>query len=233
MSEYKPYTQSNDLTFNEYLGKVFSIMAMGLATTSLVAYLFSFLYQNEEMWALVLPIVFISCIGEIVIALVLGRRLERLQSKTAWILFFVYSLLTGISISGIVSYYTAASIWLCFGITTIMFISMALIGYRTNIDLSKYSNLFYVGLIGIIITTIINLLLFRSSLLEWIINYVGVVLFLGLVAYDMQMLRRYYDSRFSNVEMSEKIMIFSAFQLYLDFINLFIRILRLFGRRKD
>ena len=114
-----------------------------------------------------------------------------------------------------------------------MFVSMALIWHTTKVDLSKFSGLIAPALISIIIATILNALIFKSNFFSWIITYTGLVVFLGLDAYDMRMLRNYYYEGVSDANMLDKIMIFGAFQLYLDFINLFIRILRIIGKRNS
>lgn len=235
MSEYNTYTSNNEMTFNEYIVKVSSIMTIGLGITTIVAFLISHFFEAmvNAMGEAILIAIILAAVAEIVIAIVLGTRLSKLSKKTAWILYIAYSVLTGISLSGIFMAYTAASIWVCFGVTAIMFASMALIGHNTKVDMTKFSGLIRPALIAIILATILNAIIFKSDFLSWIITYVGIVVFLGLVAYDMQMLRNYYNAGFNNSEMAEKLMIMGAFQLYLDFINLFIRILSLFGKRKD
>lgn len=235
MSEYNTYVNRNEMTFNEYLAKVFSIMTIGLGITTAVAFLVSHFFETMlyAMGDLLIIAIIVAAVAEIVIAIVLGTRLTKLSKKTAWILFIAYSVLTGISLSGIFMEYTDASVWVCFGVTALMFGCMALIGHNTRIDMSKFSGLIRPALIAIIVGTILNALIFKSDFLSWIITYVGIVLFLGLIAYDMQMLRNYYNAGFNNSEMAEKLMIMGAFQLYLDFINLFIRILSLFGKRRS
>ena len=235
MSEYNTYTSNNEMTFNEYLAKVFSIMTIGLGITTVVAFLVSHFFE-AMFYALgdaFLIAILVAAVAEIIIAIVLGTRLTKLSKKACWILYIVYSVLTGISLSGIFMAYTTASVWVCFGVTALMFGCMALIGHNTKVDLTKFTSLIRPALIAIIVATILNALIFKSDFLSWIITYVGIILFLGLIAYDMQMLRNYYNVGFNNEEMGEKLMIMGAFQLYLDFINLFIRILSLFGKKKS
>lgn len=232
MSEYNIY-KNNQLTFNEYLTKVYSILGIGLATSAIVAYLTQLLLETVLSIEAYAVLAIGACVIELILAFVLSAKLRTMKKKTAWILYFVYAILTGISLSSILFIYTASSVWLTFIITAVMFISMALIGHKTRIDLSKYSSLILPALLTIIVATILNIYFFKNDVFSWIITYVGIVMFLGLVAYDMQMLRRHYDNSFENEDMKEKLMIYGAFQLYLDFINLFIRLLRLLGKRKD
>lgn len=235
MSEYNAYQNNNELTFNEYLSKVFITLALGLGITTLTSLIFTMFYERMAvaLGGLFFYGVIGVCIAEIVIAIVMGARLQKMAKSTMWALYIVYSILTGISLSGIIGMYTAASVWIAFAVTTIMFISMAIIGQTTKVDLSRFSGLIMPGLIGLIVATLVNVFFFRSDFFQWIITYVGVVMFLFLIAYDMQMLRNYYNGSFADEEMGEKLMIMAAFQLYLDFINLFIRILRLFGKRSN
>lgn len=236
MSNYNSvYENQNQLTFNEFLTKVYSIVAIGVATSAFVAYIVSLFLEKIYIAlgdALFIAII-IFAVAEIVVALVLSAKLRKLSKKAAWILYIVYSILTGLSLSFIFIEYTSTSIWLAFIVTAIMFVSMALIGHTTKVDLSKFSGLIAPALISIIIATILNALIFKSNFFSWIITYAGIVVFLGLVAYDMRMLRNYYYEGISDANMLDKIMIFGAFQLYLDFINLFIRILRIIGKRNS
>lgn len=235
MSEYNAYTNNNELTFNEYIVKVCSIMTIGLGITTVVAFLVSHFFEamSNALGGAFLAVIIVAAIAEIIIAIVLGTSLTKLSKQTAWVLYIVYSILTGVSLSGIFMEYTTGSVWLCFGVTAIMFASMAIIGHNTKVDMTKFSGLIRPGLIALIVATILNFLIFRSDFISWALTYIGIIMFLGLVAYDMQMLRNYYNAGFNNSEMSEKLMIMGAFQLYLDFINLFIRILRLFGKRRS
>lgn len=237
MSEYnnEVYQSQNQLTFNEYMSKVFTILGIGLAITTASALIFSLTYVNiyyalgNAFFGLVIGL----AIAELVVAIVFSARLNKLSKKTCWCLYIAYSVLTGFSLSGILITYTASSVWICFAITTVMFISMAMIGHNTKVDLTRFSGYIAPALIALIIATLLNVFLFRGAFMQWVITYVGILLFLFLIAYDMQMLRNYYSSSFTDDEMADKLMIMAAFQLYLDFINLFIRIIQIFGKRRD
>ena len=138
MSEYNAY-QNNELTFNEYLSKVFITLALGLGITTFTSLIFTMFY--ERLAVALGPVFFYGvigvCIAEVVIAIVMSARLSKMAKSTMWGLYIAYSVLTGISLSGIIGMYTAASVWICFAITAIMFVSMAIIGQTTKVDLSR------------------------------------------------------------------------------------------------
>ena len=235
MSAYKSYTAQNELTFNEYLSRVFMTVGIGLGITTVTAFLFSMFYRDLYYMlgdAFVVLIIGLA-IAELVVAIIFSARLNKMSKQTAWTLYIAYSVLTGVSLTGIITAYTSASVWICFAITGVMFVCMTLIGHNTRVDLSRFSGLVVPALIALIGATLINVFLFRSDFMQWVITYAGILIFLFLIAYDMQMLRSYYNAGFNDNEMFDKLMIMGAFQLYLDFINLFIRILRIFGKRND
>ncbi len=237
MSEYnnEVYRSEDQLTFNEYMSKVFVIMAIGLAITTASALIFSLTYVNiyyalgDAFFGLVIGL----AIAEIAVAIAFSAGLRKFSKTVCWCLYITYSALTGFSLSGILITYTASSVWICFAITSVMFVSMAIIGHTTKADLTRFSGYIVPALITLIVATVLNALFFREAFLQWVITYVGILLFLFLIAYDMQMLRNYYASGFSDEEMGGKLMIMAAFQLYLDFINLFIRIIQLFGKKRN
>lgn len=152
--------------------------------------------------------------------------------SAAWTCYIMYSALLGISLSSIFWTYDLGSIVWAFGTTAILFGCMSFIGHTTKMDLSKFSTIFMAGLLAIIISSLLNMFI-RSATLDRMTTILGVVIFLGLIAYDMQMLRRYYELGNRDFSMQNKVMIYGAFQLYLDFVNLFLRILQYFGRRRD
>lgn len=235
MSEYRTNYNSNNLTFNEYLGKVFGKMAIGLAITAVVSFITSLLFFTFA-WALggIYYVFILACaIAEIVVAIRLSSKLMYLSKKQCTNLFILYSVLTGVSLSGIIMMYAQSTVWLAFGVTAIMFVCMSIIGTRTQTDLSRISGYMAPALIGLIVATLLNALIFRSDMLSWGLTYFGVILFLVIVAFDVQKLRSFYTASFSDDELKDKLMIMGAFELYLDFINIFIRVLEIFGRRRD
>ena len=235
MSEYNSYSKTNNLTFNEYLAKVFGTIAAGLAITAVVAFFVSTFYIQllRTLGGLFVVLIFGSLIAEIAIAIALSSKLMTLKKETAWGLYIAYSVINGISLSGILLSYTSGTVWLAFAVSAIMFVSMAVIGHTTNVDLSKYSGMVVPALIALIVGSILNVLIFRNDMFSWVLTYAGIIIFLALIAMDIQNLRYFYNAGLEDSEMSDKLMIMGAFQLYLDFINLFIRILRIFGRRRD
>ena len=129
--------------------------------------------------------------------------------------------------------YTETSVWVTFLVTCGMFVVLSLIGNNTNVDLSKFSGIIVPGLLAIIIVSIVNVIFFRSQMVQWVVNYLGIILFLFLIAYDMQKLRNLYNVGLQDASVNDALMIYGAFQLYLDFINLFLRLLQIFGKMKN
>ena len=216
-------------TFRDYLNRTFLTMGLGLGISTIVAYLIAlnprFLYSSG--------LSLIACLAQLGLAFYFGGCLTTMSKKTAWICFIAYSALMGFSLSAIIFVYSYSSVVLALFTTTVLFFCMAFIGKTTNFDLTNLSSLFAVGLIAMIVVSLINTFLLHSSGVEMILCYVGIILFLGLIAYDVQRLRYFYSQGFYDAEMMEKAMVYGAFQLYLDFINLFLRILQFFGRRRN
>jgi len=223
------------LTFRDYLNKTFSIMGLGLAISTVTAYLIgSNLYAiYYALGSLASVIMLAACLGEFGLAIYFTTRLSRMSKQTAWICFIVYAVLTGITLSTLIAAYSNASVVFALASTSILFVCMSIIGSTTDIDFTKGTSLLSAGLITMLVMTLLNSFLFHSSAISMLILYAGVILFLVLIAYDTQRIRDIYNAGFYDSEMNEKMMIMAAFQLYLDFINLFIRVLQIFGRRRD
>lgn len=164
--------------------------------------------------------------------LLMNFAFNRLSYSTLIILFLSYSALVGISLSFILLVYTMSSIFLTFAITAGMFGTMAVLGYTTKKDLTSFGRLMMMALIGIIIATLINWFM-HSETLDYIISYVGVAVFTGLTAYDVQKLKNIGAGNVYDSETKSKLSILGALTLYLDFINLFLMLLRLFGDRRN
>jgi FtsH-binding integral membrane protein len=145
-------------------------------------------------------------------------------------IFLLYSTLTGVSLSTVFSIYTSSSIASTFFISSLTFGVMALTGYTTKTDLTKWGSLLFMGVIGIVIASIINMFL-GSSLMHYLISIVGVLVFTGLTAYDVQKIKNIGNQIDEGTQTAQKLMIMGALTLYLDFINLFLMMLRLFGNR--
>jgi len=170
-------------------------------------------------------------IGELLLVVYLSRAIHKISQNTAIMVFLLYATLNGLTMSVIFMIYTTASIASTFYITAGTFGVMSLYGYYTKNDLTKIGNLAMMGLVGIIIASIVNMF-FQNDMMGWIITYIGVAIFVGLTAYDTQKLKEIGANGFKNGESMEKIAIMGALTLYLDFINLFLFLLRIFGDRK-
>ena len=166
-------------------------------------------------------------IAEFGLVIALSAFINKLSPMVAKVLFCVYALVTGLTFSTIFVVYQLGSIIYVFGITGVVFLIFALLGYYTKLDLSKFGTYLLMGLIAIIIASLINMFIGSSSL-EFAITIIGLLIFVGYVAYDINMLK----NKVYNLD-SENLSIFWALQLYLDFINLFIRLLRLLGKQKN
>lgn len=216
---------------NAFISKVFGWMFIGLLLTAGVAY-----YVSTNI-NLVLTIVtnsflfFGLMIGELVLVAVLSARITRLKYTTALGMFLLYAALNGLTLSVIFLAYTGQSIVTAFGITAITFGVMCVYGYFTRADLTQFRSILFMGLIGLLVLSLVNMFL-RSSGVEWFISILSLFVFLGLTAYDMQKLKTYYFGTEGNVALRGNLGIIGALGLYLDFINLFLTFLRLFGRRR-
>ena len=208
--------------------KTFGWMAMCLLITALTAMGFvnsGLFYQvatSGAMWLLI--------IAELVLVFVLSARINKMSVTTATIMLIVYSALNGATLSFIFVVYSLGSIAKTFFITTGMFGVMALVGATTKRDLSKMGSILFMALIGLIIASLVNIFL-HSSGLDWIISLIGVVLFTALTAYDVQRVKRLAaESDLYDDTQVGRLAVISALSLYLDFINLFLYLLRFFGR---
>lgn len=171
-------------------------------------------------------------IAEIGVVWYLSARISSISFTKATVLFILYSILNGVTLSFIFAIYTAASIASTFFITAGTFAVVAIFGYVTKKDLSKIGNICIMALIGIIIASLVNLFL-KSAMMDVVISYIGVLLFVGLTAYDTQKIKRLLSADDMEVnETTQKIALLGAMTLYLDFINLFLYLLRLLGDRK-
>ena len=208
--------------------KTFGWMTMCLLITALTAMgvvnsgLFYQIASSGAMWLLI--------IAELVLVFVLSARINKMSVTTATIMLIAYSALNGATLSFIFLAYSLGSIAKTFFITTGMFGVMALVGATTKRDLSKMGSILFMALIGLIIASLVNIFL-HSSGLDWIISLIGVVLFTALTAYDVQRVKRLAtESDLYDDTQVGRLAIISALSLYLDFINLFLYLLRFFGR---
>lgn len=215
-----------------FLAKVFNWMAAGLGITGLVAYFTA--STGLAMTIIGSPLFFILVLAELGMVFYLSARISKIQASTASSLFIGYSVLNGLTLSVIFLAYTSSSIAGTFFITAGMFGAMAVYGLVTKRDLSGWGSFLFMGLIGIIIASIVNIFL-KSSGMAWMISILGVFIFTGLTAYDVQKIKRIGEEGImtQGMEMIKKGAIMGALTLYLDFINLFLMLLRFFGGSRD
>lgn len=211
---------------------VYTWMTLALVITGAVAMymaksmtLLSMIMQNSLLFWGVL-------IAELGVVWYLSARIHRISFTSATLLFILYSILNGATLSMIFLIYTMSSIATTFFVTAGTFGVMALFGYVTKKDLTRLGSLCFMGIIGIIIASLVNIFL-QNSMMEMIISYIGVLLFVGLTAYDSQKIKRLLMQDGVEInETTQKIALLGAMTLYLDFINLFLYLLRILGDRK-
>ncbi len=220
-------------TFNAVMARVYLWMTLGLIVTTAVSF-----------WVLNTPAVLAFFFGsfwammglfvaQIALVIALVGALQKLSTGVALAMFFLYAGLMGITMSTIFIVYDIGTVTMAFGVTAIVFVLMSVIGLVTKQDLTKWGPILFFGLIGLIIATLVNMFL-GSSTLDLIITYAGILLFMGLIVYDTKYIKQMTyqaDSQVGDVSaVVGKISIMGALKLYLDFINLFLFILRLLGR---
>lgn len=212
---------------NKIIPKVFMWMFVGLLITFGVG---AFVTANENMAYNIFStnLYLFLIIAQFVVVIWLSARIQKMKEGTATILFLLYSALTGLTFSSIFISFELQSILLVFGVTALLFAIFACIGYFTKIDLTKFGTFLFMMLLGLIIVSIVNLFL-NSTGLDFILCWIGVIIFVGYIAYDIQKIKLLA----STIENEHKVAIIGALELYLDFINLFLRLLQLFGRNND
>ena len=219
---------------NEFIRSVYNWMAIGLGLTGFVAFYVS---NSESLMRLIFGnqlIFFGLIIAELVLVFSLAGRAHKMQASTATGLFILYAALNGVTLSAIFLIYTRSSITSTFFICAATFVACSIYGMTTKRDLTSLGGFMTMGLIGIIIASVVNLFV-RSSGMSMIISYVGVLVFVGLTAYDTQKLKTMALSQPDGLEAGvvRKGAILGALSLYLDFINLFLMLLRIFGSNRS
>ena len=227
------YYNMNDIdvrSSNNFLRKVFLYMILGIAISfGTGAYL---LYFNQGLLSTLFNYYQFLVIAELAMVFSISFFINKISSSLAKILFFAYSLVNGVTLTVIGFIYAPQIIFYAFMITLTIFVVTAIYGYTTQEDLSSYRRFFMIALISLIALSIFNAFM-RVGMLEWVITIGGVVIFTGLIAYDVNRIKAIsYQLADGDNEAMEKMGIIGALNLYLDFINLFIYILRIFGRRK-
>jgi uncharacterized protein len=219
-------------TFAAILRRVYLWMGIGLYLTAGVA----FFVANTSLITIIVEntVLFYGLLlGELALVVVLSAAINRLSPTAAVALFLLYAVLNGATLSVIFLVYTLTDITLAFASTATLFTAMSLIGYFVRMDLSRLGSFLMMGLVGLVIATFLNLFLANSSLM-WVTTYAGIALFIGLTVYDTQRIKRTVMTALAagDERVVSRLGVLGALTLYLDFINLFLLILRLLGRRR-
>lgn len=218
--------------FSALMRKVYTWMTLALVITGVTAYgvassptLLMSIYSNSAvMWGLI--------IAEFVLVFAISGAINRLSLSTATLLFIIYSVLNGAMLSSVFVLFTETSIAKVFFITAGTFGAMAFYGYTTKKDLTSIGKILFMALIGLIIATVVNMFL-KSSGFDYILSYIGVAIFVGLTAWDSQKIKQMLQTQYDMSEGAQKLALLGALTLYLDFINLFLYLLRIFGNNRD
>ena len=219
-------------TYSALMRKVYTWMALALVITGVTAFgvansptlLMTLMTSRGLMFGLI--------IAELALVFAISGAINRLSLSTATLLFIIYSVLNGAMLSSVFVIYTATSIAKVFFITAGTFGAMAFYGYTTKKDLTSMGKILFMALIGLIIATVVNMFL-KSSGLEYILSYIGVALFTGLTAWDSQKIKEMLQTQYDMSEGAQKLALLGALTLYLDFVNLFLYLLRIFGSKND
>ncbi len=223
---------TNASTFKVLMRKVYLWMTLALMITGITAAgvanspnILALIYSSQVvMWGII--------IAEFGLVIYISARLEKLSLSTATTLFALYSILNGVMLSSIFLLYSTAIISKVFFITAGTFGVTALYGYATKKDLSSLGNILFMALIGLVIATIVNVFM-KSAMFDLILSYIGVIIFVGLTAWDSQKIKHMMMVQQDADEGAQKLALIGALSLYLDFINLFLYLLRIFGRSND
>ena len=211
---------------NQVYSKMFTWLFIGLLVTFVTGYCLS---QNIYLMADLVSIgIWPIFIVELILAVVLSARIAKMNPITTKILYIVYSIMTGITFSVIFIVFKISSIISIFLVTSIIFGVLAFYGYVTKKDLTKLGTILFVALLSMFIFSVINMIFIKSSTADLALTMIGILVFAGYIAYDVNKVKYLMNS-----VGEEKAEVYGAFRLYLDFINLFIRLLELFGKRND
>jgi FtsH-binding integral membrane protein len=225
-----PYVSPQiDAGLRAYMQRVYGYMAGGLALTGIVAYAAAASGFYEAIAGT--PIIWIVMLAPLGFVLALSFGIQRMSAETAMVLFWTYAAVMGLSLGGIFLVYTGTSIARVFFITAATYAAMSLYGYTTKSDLSRFGSFLMMGLIGIVIASLVNIFI-GSNALQFAISIIGVIVFVGLTAYDTQRIKEMYLQS-DTAETASKKAVMGALSLYLDFINLFMMLLQLFGQRRE
>jgi uncharacterized protein len=222
-----------DQGLRAHMLRVYNYMAGGVALTGVVAWLTYVYAESNPAFAQALfgsPLIFVLMLAPLALVFFLSFRIGHMQASTARMLFFVYAGLLGLSLSVIFMAYTPASITRVFFITAASFGALSIWGYTTQRNLDGMGAFMMMGLFGLIIASLVNIFL-KSTGLDWALSIIGVLIFAGLTAWDTQKIKEFYDPMDDGTVAGRKA-VMGALSLYLDFINMFMFLLRLFGDRR-
>jgi len=204
-----------------------SIMAYAFGTTpALLQYIINFETGSMTLFG------WVALLAPLGMVFFMGARFQKMSAQSLMLTFVLFSALMGISLSTIFIIYPIGTIYTTFGVTAITFVVMAIVGYTTKTDLTKFGSILMMGLFGIIIAMVVNMFM-QSAMMDYIISIIGVLIFTGLIAYDMQKLKRIGMGVEYGTEAESKLALMGALSLYLDFINLFLFLLRIFGGNRS
>lgn len=222
-------TEEKDYGMSKFFSGVYLWMFIGLAISGLVAY---FTSVTPAMWKIVATSYTLIIILELIVVIAFSALRRKVSPNVAKILFIVYSAISGLTLSSIFLVYEIGSIGMVFLSSALMFGLLALYGYTTKTDLSSMGKVLFFALLAIIIMSIINIFVGNSTF-GIVISIVSIVVFFGLTAWDMQALKRMYAYYRNDEQELSKMSIYGALDLYLDFVNIFLELLSLFGKRRD
>ena len=237
---YNPQrTMTQDMS-RSFVSTVFVWMFAALGITAATAYLFGTTEALFSMLVHVMPqggakmsiLGWIVTLAPFIIVLTMTTRMHKMSVQKTVLMYVIYSILMGISLSFIFWVYTTASIFKTFIISAGMFGVMAVVGYTTKTDLTKFGSFLIMALIGIVIATLVNMFM-HSARMDYIISILGVLIFTGLTAFDVQKIKQIGEAGISDGDVMAKITVHAALSLYLDFLNLFLYLLRFFGNTRD
>lgn len=228
----QPITRGIAKTF---MANVFAYMFLGLGLTGFTAWYFAdsgliFQYLIDPTTGAASPLMWVVMFAPLGLVLLMGLGYNRLSAMTMLLVFVAFALINGISFSTIFLRYNLGDIYKAFGSASVVFGLMSVVGYTTKTDLTQMGNILRIGLFALIIAMVINFFM-QSGPMDYVISIIGVVIFTGLTAYDVQKLKRIGAGVDMGDASTKKLAVYGALDLYLDFINLFLFLLRLFGSR--
>lgn len=229
-SQATPYQNEWSLStyMTQVMRKVYVKMFLGLLVTALTSF---FVMNNETVLMTLLQsraLLIGLCVGELALVFALSMAINKLSPAVATLMFYAYAVINGVTLTPIFLVYTASSIGLTFLVTAGVFLAMSIYGYTTKADLTKFGTYMVMALIGLIVCSIINIF-WANSVMDWIISFAGVIIFIGLTAWDTQKIKEMAQE--TDEANAGKLATLGALSLYLDFINLFLYLLRLLGSR--